>query len=84
MRNLTSSGIHLHGVRNIVDQHEERYRADSLPKGLGLATTAVLLRKHNDKRLLCMMEAWWSEVEGGSRRDQLSLSYALWREGNIR
>ena len=27
------------------------------------------------------METWWDEIEKGSRRDQISFTYALWRSG---
>lgn len=59
----------------------ERYRAEGYPDHNGLTFTAVLLRRHNDPAVVRTMERWWSEIERGSRRDQLSIDYAAWREG---
>ena len=60
----------------------DRYR------GLGFAGRAsekhatipagmAILRRHNDPSVQKAMEAWWSEYIAGSRRDQLSLPFAL-------
>jgi len=59
----------------------ERYRAEGYPAGKGLVFTAVLLRKHNDPAVVRAMNRWWSEIKRGSRRDQLSINYAAWKEG---
>lgn len=57
--------------------HLNKYRMTGVPDEMGLWETNVLVRRHNDPRCVTLMTAWWSEVEVGSRRDQLSLPVAL-------
>ena len=59
----------------------ERYREEGYPPHNGLIFSAVLLRRHNEPAVVRMMERWWDEISGGSRRDQLSFNYAAWKEG---
>ncbi|MFI2810121.1 glycosyltransferase [Microbulbifer sp. JSM ZJ756] len=54
----------------------EKYRAESFPEDYGLFETNVVLRK-NDPTVNKFNEAWWSELDCGSRRDQLSVMYAI-------
>lgn len=58
-----------------------RYRRELMPADLGLSENNVLLRHHHDPRCRQVMEFWWREISAGSRRDQLSLSYVLWKTG---
>ncbi|UCF06968.1 MAG: DUF616 domain-containing protein [bacterium] len=58
----------------------ERYRAEGYPPQNGLISTGVLIRRHNDETVRRVMESWWAEIEGGSKRDQLSFNYVTWRE----
>ena len=45
--------------------------------------SGIIARWHNRKvRALC--ELWWQEYVQGSRRDQLSLSYAIWKSPRIK
>ena len=57
----------------------DRYHAAGYPTGRGLYETSVLLRDHRSLVNREVSEAWWRELVAGSRRDQLSLPYALWR-----
>lgn len=56
-----------------------RYRDEGFPEHYGLAETNILLRKHNDKRCVSLMEAWANEIRQGSHRDQLSFNYCVWK-----
>lgn len=47
-------------------------------KGYKLHETSILLRRHSGQ-LRRLSELWWGEIERGSRRDQLSFAYCLWR-----
>ena len=64
-----------------VDKLIKRYRQDGFPAHWGLFETGVLVRKHNDPRCISLMETWWNEFYHGPRRDQLSLTYAMWKLG---
>jgi hypothetical protein len=66
-----------------IGQQMDRYRRDQMPADFGLSENNVLLRYHGDSHIRGVMELWWQEVAGGSRRDQLSLSYVLWRRGIV-
>ena len=35
----------------------------------------VILRRHNEKDCVRVMEDWWTEIKYGSKRDQLSFNY---------
>jgi len=58
-----------------------RYEAEGFPRRFGLAECNVIVRRHNDPAVRQAMEIWWDEIERGSRRDQLSFNYSLWRIG---
>jgi GT2 family glycosyltransferase len=65
----------------IVRQQIDRYRAEALPRHLGLHVASVLVRRHADDEVRAFDRAWWREYINGSRRDQLSLDVARWRTG---
>lgn len=53
----------------------KRYREQKFPVKAGLvATGAMVLRK---EAAVPYLEAWWAEIEGGSRRDQISFPFAV-------
>lgn len=54
----------------------ERYKHAGYPPNNGLNETNVLVRRHQDERVIRVMNDWWREIENGSKRDQLSLNYA--------
>lgn len=58
----------------------ERYRQEGFPAHFGLAVGSFLYREHNSPRVIDLMELWWQELNSGSKRDQLSLSYCLWKQ----
>jgi hypothetical protein len=58
-----------------------RYESEGFPRQFGLAECNVIVRRHNDPAVKRAMELWWEEIENGSKRDQLSFNYALWRAG---
>jgi hypothetical protein len=58
-----------------------RYATEGLPPAAGLVEANVLVRRHHDPALIAAMELWWREYLAGVRRDQLSLPYALWKQG---
>lgn len=57
------------------------YRQEGMPRHFGLHETSVIIRKCNDPELHSVMDEWWRQIERYSHRDQLSLSYALWKNG---
>jgi hypothetical protein len=64
----------------IIDAQMARYRAAGLPPASGLIEAPILLRRHS-AAMRAVNEAWWTEVQHGSRRDQLSFDYVAWKTG---
>ncbi|HKM04754.1 MAG TPA: glycosyltransferase domain-containing protein [Lachnospiraceae bacterium] len=62
-----------------IERQMNEYKKNGFPKDFGLIACGLLWRNHNDKEVIELMEQWWSEIERGSRRDQLSLPYCLWK-----
>lgn len=56
------------------------YRREGMPTDFGLSENNVIFRHHREPRVREIMELWWQEIVSGSRRDQLSLSFVLWKE----
>jgi len=91
MRLGEEEGIYKDDPR-LMEQQILKYKREGYPKNNGLIFSAVLLRRHNDPQVIKLMEAWWNEIENGSKRDQLSFNYAAWKgdfephylEGNLR
>ncbi len=58
----------------IVREQMNRYQNDKYQKNNGLAETMIVLRKHTNIVKL-HSKLWWSEIDKGSCRDQLSFNY---------
>jgi hypothetical protein len=54
-------------------------KSDGYPKQEGLISAGVLIRNHNDPKVIELMESWWKFVENRSKRDQLSFNYCAWK-----
>lgn len=64
---------------DIVDNQLNRYRAERYPTNWGLVQSGIIIR-HKTEQVIDFCERWWLEVESGSRRDQLSFNYVLWKK----
>lgn len=65
----------------LMKRQVEAYRRDGYPAGGGLVSGCAILRDNLDPRVCELNEAWWSEVQRFSRRDQLSFNYVAWKRG---
>ena len=63
-----------------LDEQVRRYKRAGMPKRWGLAATRVVIRR-NTPEIRALNEAWWSEMERGSVRDQVSLPFVCWQAG---
>ena len=59
----------------------EKYKKEGFPAHFGLTQNSIIVRKHNDKTCIKLMEMWWNEILNYSHRDQLSLQYCRWKSG---
>jgi GT2 family glycosyltransferase len=66
---------------DIILQQIGRYRREGFPEHIGLAECNVLVRRHSNPGVVAAMRLWWDEIRAGSRRDQISFNYSLWRSG---
>ena len=57
----------------------QKYYDKGYPANNGLITGMVIMRKHNEKDCVKVMEDWWLEIKYNSRRDQLSFNYVAWK-----
>jgi hypothetical protein len=64
----------------VISEQVSRYREAGFPEQHGLYAGTVILRRHT-AAVAAFNEMWWSEISRGSKRDQLSLCYVLWRLG---
>jgi hypothetical protein len=67
----------------IVEMQMAYYRAKSYRAKAGLHYSGVLLRRHNDLRLIAFHDDWWRQLKVFSHRDQLSLDFMLQRHGIV-
>ena len=64
---------------NLIKNQVKKYKELGYPENNGLAATMIVYRRHNNKELIKVMEDWWDELKNGSRRDQLSFNFVLWK-----
>jgi hypothetical protein len=57
-----------------------RYRRAGLPERSGCAQCGFMIRRHTPA-MADFERLWWSEIERGTHRDQISFSYAAWHSG---
>jgi hypothetical protein len=58
-----------------------KYEEEGFPRKFGLTENGIMLRRHNVPLIKSLMEQWWVEFGQGSKRDQLSLPYVFWKNG---
>lgn len=61
----------------------KKYLEEEYPCDNGLMYGGCIVRNHNKSNIIDAMETWWNEVVNGSKRDQISLPYALWKTKNL-
>ena len=65
--------------KDIINVQMNRYLKLNYPKKNGLIAGRFIVRDHNDKKCVVLMEEWWNEINNFSIRDQLSFNYVLWK-----
>ena len=66
--------------KEMIQKIKEKYKAEKFPDNLGLGDNSIILRRHNEKNCINLMEKWWEEIKSFSSRDQISFGYVLWKE----
>lgn len=72
-----------HNAANLDVLHTQvsMYQKEGFPKNFGMREFTIIVRKHNDRDLIDLMEKWWTQVNKYTMRDQISLPYLLWSRG---
>jgi hypothetical protein len=58
-----------------------RYLTAGVPRHLAVCDTSFMIWNLRHAAAAAVLDSWWREIEAGSRRDQISFNYALWRHG---
>lgn len=66
---------------HVVNRQIEKYRREGFPAGQGLIETNLLVFNLKHPRVEEFLSEWREELVEESRRDQLSINYALWKCG---
>lgn len=57
----------------------EFMKSAGFPENMGLYEMNLIFRKHNDQKVVKLMNDWWWMIKTFSRRDQLSFMYVLYK-----
>ena len=85
MNKCTTRELHLCAKLNkdniaTMSRQVHEYILEGFPMNYGAVETGVNIRKNNADTQR-FSEIWWQEVSTKSKRDQLSVKYALWKSG---
>jgi len=58
-----------------------KYKNEGFPAKFGLGENNIIYRRHNSEKIKKIMNEWWMEIKTQTQRDQLSLAYVLWKNG---
>lgn len=64
-----------------VQKMESFLKEHHMPRHYGLTENCIIIRHHNDPQIKKVMEGWWDLIAKYTKRDQLSFSYVLWKNG---
>ncbi len=62
-----------------IENQWQRYVERGFEDDLGISENGLLIRRHNDARVIALMELWWEEYQNGCLRDQVSLMPCIYR-----
>ena len=63
---------------DVIDSQINRYNLEGYLPHRGLFEATVILRRHTNE-IRAFNETWWDEIQWGSKRDQISLPYVLYK-----
>jgi len=66
-------------TEDLISKQVQRYKDEGFD-GSRLADCAMILRR-NTPKVTEFNNIWWSEITRGSKRDQISFPYAVWKSG---
>lgn len=57
----------------------KKYADSGFPRNFGMTENNIILRNHNNEKIIELMEDWWQEFTDGGKRDQISLPFLIWK-----
>ena len=74
--------VYKKGKPEDIDKQLNRYRSDGFPQKFGLHEATIIVVDLHNTIAKNLLELWWKEVlSTESKRDQLSFTYILWKNG---
>jgi hypothetical protein len=67
----------------LIDKVVIKYQSENYPLENGLYCTALMVIKNKKDNLREFFKIWSNEYINGSRRDQLSINYSLWKSNKL-
>lgn len=67
--------------KDMADRQWQRYVEWGFKDDIGITENGCLIRRHNEKYVVELMELWWQEFKNGCLRDQVSLMPCIHRVG---
>ena len=64
-----------------IENQWQRYVEWDFEDNLGISENGLLVRRHNEARVIALMRMWWDEYQNGCLRDQVSLMPCIYRTG---
>ena len=62
-----------------VKEQWQKYVEWGFDDNLGISENGLLIRRHNDARVIQLMKLWWKEYQSGCLRDQVSLMPCMYK-----
>lgn len=69
------------GDNECIKQQMIQYMKEGMPRNFGLIAGGLIVRDHNNHIADKIMHEWYEEFMKGEKRDQLSFSYVVWKNG---
>jgi hypothetical protein len=69
--------------KEAVVQQMKKYLFSGMPRNYGLFACTMIVRDHSDAIGNAIMTQWFEEYMNSLRRDQLSFTYILWKNGIV-
>ncbi len=64
-----------------IEQALEFLKNNNMPQNYGFCENNILYRRHNNQKIISMMEEWWDLLKKYAKRDQLYLTYLFKKYG---
>ncbi len=68
--------------KDIINEEIDFIKSMYYPEHNGLVQSGIIIRQHNNKKCIQLMDEWWEMIKKYSCRDQLSFNYVLWKINN--